>query len=144
MLDYHTGLGPYGYCEILSTADRQSEGHHRARQWFGRSVTSPAGGDSASAVVDGDNASGSTALLPGAKVTAVALEFGITTPDQVVLALRADAWLHGHGDPTSAMAAPIKRRLRDVFHADEDVWKGMVLGQSLLAFRSAVAGLASE
>jgi len=62
----------------------------------------------------------------------------------VTTALRADAWLHTHGDPTGPEAQAIKAQIRDAFYGDADDWKGMVAGQSLLACRQALAGLAEE
>ena len=65
----------------------------------------------------------------------------IISLNEVLLALRADAWLHAHGDPLSTEAAAIKARVRDAFYGDADDWKGMVAGQSLLAVRQAIAAL---
>jgi len=59
----------------------------------------------------------------------------------VLQALRADAWLHAHGDMASAQGQTIKQQLRDAFYGDADDWKGMVAGQSLLACRQALTGL---
>jgi hypothetical protein len=71
----------------------------------------------------------------------MALEFG-TKPTMVVLnALRADAWLHAYGDPLSPEGQAIKAEVRDAFYGDADDWKGMIVGQSLLATRQALKGL---
>lgn len=81
------------------------------------------------------------ALLPHAEVTVMALEFGTQPILQVLQALRADAWLHAHGDPLSAQGDLIRRQVRDAFYGDRDDWKGIVTGQSLLAIRQAFMGL---
>jgi hypothetical protein len=80
-------------------------------------------------------------LMPHALVDVVALECGIRPINEVALALRADAWLHGHGDPLSAEAKPIKAMVRAAFHSDEPMWQGMALGQGLAACRAAVGGV---
>jgi hypothetical protein len=71
------------------------------------------------------------------------MEFGTVETMVVLQALRADNWLHAHGDVRSADAVPIKKQIRDAFYGDADDWKGMVAGQSLLATRQALAGLAA-
>jgi hypothetical protein len=80
-------------------------------------------------------------LLPHALVDAVALECGIRPINEVASALRADAWLHSHGDPLSAEAKPIKTMIRAAFHSDEPMWQGMALGQGLAACQAAQCGL---
>ena len=57
-------------------------------------------------------------------------------------AVRADNWLHHHGDPRSAKGLAIAAATRAAFYTDTDLWRGMVLGQSLFATRQALAGLA--
>jgi hypothetical protein len=141
IIDYHTGLGPWGYGERIITDPPASEGFARARALFGAAVTSPSDGSSTSAPITGDGLAAAPPLLPHAEVVGMAIEFGTLSLDDVVLALRADAWLHAYGDPTSSEATPIKAAIRSAFYGDADDWKGMVAGQSLLATRQAVAGL---
>jgi len=141
IIDYHTGLGPWGYGEQIITEIPGSAGFARAQSWFGAAITSPSSGTSTSADISGDGLNAAPLLLPHAEVTGIALEFGTQSIMQVLLALRADAWLHAYGDPASPAAAPINRQVRDAFYGDADDWKGMVAGQSLLAARQALAGL---
>jgi hypothetical protein len=79
-------------------------------------------------------------LLPQALVDVVALECGIRPINEVAQALRADAWLHGHGDPLAPEAKPIKAMIRAAFHSDDLMWQGMALGQGLAACRAALNG----
>ena len=71
----------------------------------------------------------------------MALEVGVQRLPETLGAVRADAWLHAHGDPASPEGREIKRQVRDAFYGDADDWKGMVAGQSLLAVRQAIRGL---
>ncbi len=141
IIDYHTGLGPWGYGERIITDPPASDGFARARALFGAAVTSPSDGTSTSAPITGDGLAAAPGLLPGVDVIGMAIEYGTLPLDQVILSLRADAWLHAHGDPASPEAAPIKAAIRAAFYGDADDWKGMVAGQSLLATRQATAGL---
>jgi len=141
VIDYHTGLGPWGYGEQIVTARRGTAAFARAAAWYGGAVTSPADGSSTSADIVGDGLSAAPGLVPGAEVTGMALEVGVQSINETLTALRADAWLHAHGDLASPQGKAIKAQVRAAFFGDADDWKGMVAGQSLLATRQAVAGL---
>jgi hypothetical protein len=141
IIDYHTGLGPWGYAEKIVPVPPDSDAFRRARAWFGASVTSPVSGTSTSADIAGDGLSAAVGLLSHAEVTCVALEYGTKPVMDVLNALRADAWLHAHGDLRSAEGRRIKQEVRDAFYGDTDDWKGMVAGQSLMACREALKGL---
>lgn len=141
VIDIHTGLGMWGFGEQIVPVARDSEAFARAARWYGGAITSPAGGTSVSADISGDGLSSAASLLPHAEVTVMALEFGTQPVMQVLQALRADAWLHAHGDPLGAEGDAIRRQVRDAFYGDRDDWKGMVAGQSLLAIRQALTGL---
>ena len=140
VLDFHTGLGPYGYAEPIVGLPRDDPGLARARSWIGAGAKSLYG-QSVSAEINGDSLSAIPALLPHAVVDTVALECGIRPILDVAFALRADAWLHAHGDPQSNDAKPIKKLIRDAFHSDEPMWQGMALGQGLAACQAALGGL---
>lgn len=141
LIDYHTGLGPVGYAEQIVSAAPDSDEYQRAALWHGLAATSIAGGDSISAKLAGDWLDAAPRLLSNAQVTGIALEYGTIPSGEVMEALRADNWLHAHGDPTGPEAAAIKAQIRAAFYVDSDLWRGMVLGQSLIATRQAMAGL---
>lgn len=141
IIDFHTGLGPWGFGEQIVVEHAASPGFARAQAWYGAAITSPSSGTSTSADITGDGLSAAPSILPKAQVTGMALEVGTLSLAHVTLALRADAWLHAHGDPTGPSAAPIKAQIRDAFYGDTDDWKGMVAGQSMLVARQALAGL---
>lgn len=141
VIDYHTGLGPEGYAEQIVSADPDTEVYARAAHWHGLAATSMTGGQSVSAKLAGDWLAAAPRLLPHARVTGIALEYGTVDSAVVMEALRADNWLHAHGDPTGQDSKAIKAQILAAFYVDTDVWRGMVLGQSLIATRQAVAGL---
>jgi hypothetical protein len=141
IIDYHTGLGPWGYAEPIMSDPVGSAAHSRGLAWYGATITSPLDGSSTSAETAGDNLAAAPSIMPRAEVTGVALEYGVQTLAEVFLALRADAWLHAYGDPLSPEGQEIKALIRAAFYGDADDWKGMVVGQSLTACRQAIAGL---
>lgn len=144
IIDYHTGLGPWGFCEQIVTLPRSSDGFRRAAKWFGSAVSCVLDGSSTSAAIGGDGLSAAPGLLPHAEVTCMAFEIGTVPISEILNAGIAEHWLHVHGDPHSDKAAAIKAEFRDAFYGDRDDWKGMVTGQSLLAVRQALAGLAND
>ncbi len=143
IIDYHTGLGPWGYGERIVADPIGSPGFDRAGRWYGAGITSPSGGSSTSADIVGDGLSAARGLLAHAEVTGMALEVGTRDSRTVINSLRADAWLHTYGDLQSEQGRAIKAQIRDAFYGDQDDWKGMVAGQSLTAIQQALAGLAA-
>jgi hypothetical protein len=141
IIDFHTGLGPWGLGERIVLAPRPSDGFDRAARFYGAGVVSPSDGTSSSAPIVGDGLSASIGLLPHAQVTAIALEFGTLPIENMLEAVRADAWLHARGKLQTPQADAIKTQIRTAFYGDAPDWKGMIAGQSLLACRQAVAGL---
>ena len=141
IIDYHTGLGPWGYAERLTVWPSDSPEFKRAAAWYGAAVTSPKSGTSVSGDITGDSIEGSASLLGHAGVAAIAFEVGTAPVLEVLQALRADAWLHAYGNLQSEQGQRIKAQVRAAFYSETDTWKGMVAGQSLLACRQAIASL---
>ena len=53
VVDLHTGLGPWGFGELISSAEPESDTYARQCEWFGE-VTCHKGGNSVSAPLEGD------------------------------------------------------------------------------------------
>jgi hypothetical protein len=121
ILDLHTGLGPWGFGELIGSAPGDSAEHRRACAMWG-DVRSMLDGSSVSAVLDGDWLAVDSELAPQAEVTAVAIEYGTVDQLTVLQALRADAWLHAHGDPTGPDAPAIRSQVRAAFADDDPAW----------------------
>jgi hypothetical protein len=142
LIDFHTGLGPWGYGEPIVTHGNGSPALARARQWYGDRITSTSLGDSTSADVRGDMLTGVEHRYGGVEVTGLAVEYGTLPLNQVMDAVRADNWLHTRGKVDSAKGREIKAMVRDAFYGDKDDWKGMILEQALGHQRNALRGLA--
>lgn len=141
VVDFHTGLGPYGYGELIAHYDPGTPGAERARAWYGPSLTETKRGTSSSQARDGLAHYGYNRALPEAEVTMVTLEFGTYSREQGNKVLRADHWLHKYGDPLAPAARPIKQALKDHFYPDFDDWKEMILFRGHQVIRQAMAGL---
>jgi hypothetical protein len=141
IVDVHTGLGPYGYGEIITEEPADSPAYRRARHWWGDSVTSTKTGDSTSADISGSIERAFEECLTHAEVTVGCLEYGTYPTLDVFKALRADNWLHLHGDPVGPDAPAIKTQIRRAFYPDCPDWKEMVWARAQAVLAQAIDGL---
>lgn len=144
VIDYHTGLGPYGHGEIIGALPPHMPGFKRAQDWLGGEVTSPEMGSSSSPALHGTNQVAMAARVPHASFAGVALEYGVAPGEETVDALRADNWLHVHGDLDTPQARAIKAEMRRVFYADKDDWRGMIWDRSIDVTNRILRGLAQS
>lgn len=143
VVDYHTGLGPYGYGELICDHTVDSINVRRAKEWWGESVTEPQLGTSASVPKHGLGEIGWERML-GDRVSFVAIEYGTFTPESGRIALRDDHWLHNRGpfDWDAPETQRIKAALRRQFYPDTDEWREMVLWRSRMVMRQGIEALA--
>ena len=141
-VDFHTGLGPYGYGEVILNGPEADPAYQRAVRWWGEGrVKSTVKGESVSAHLSGTVNLAFARMLPEAEVTAVTLEFGTLPPMEVFRALRAENWLHHHGGPGHPAATRLKQQLLRAFYPDDDLWKCKVWEQGRLIVEQALANL---
>jgi len=146
VLDYHTGLGPHGYGELISTHLPNTRAARRNKAWYGDSVTEPLGGTSQAGARYGfSNLLWEDKL--GDRCNYVALEYGTYPTDTVVMpALVADHWLHGQKNFrwASPLARKIKAQIRHAFYGDNDPWREAVIFRSRQTIRLALQGLSGR
>ncbi len=121
VIDLHTGLGPWGFGELISSDLPGSDAYARQGSWWG-DVTAHKGGNSVSASLEGDWLSAIPAMAPGTDITAVAIEYGTVDSVSVLHSLRADAVLHATGDPTAPEALAVRNQVRAAFNDDDPAW----------------------
>jgi hypothetical protein len=126
-IDLHTGLGPYGFGEIMSNHGHSDPGDQIMKQWWGGEATYFDDGTSSSYYVAGDTNIGVTQALPQARVAGITLEFGTIPKEDMLNAVRADNWLYVHGDLASRQGRDIKAQISAAFYPDKDDWKEMVV-----------------
>jgi len=141
VIDLHTGLGPYGYGEIMNDHEAADPGYVRINAWFDGEATTFDGGTSSSAPTTGSTVTGVVRALPQAEVSEITLEYGTRPLEEVFDAVRADNWLHVHGDPVSDGGRAIKAQMRATFYPDTDDWKRMVWERALDVQRRMLRGL---
>ena len=108
-IDFHTGLGPSGHGEKIFAARDDAAALARTRAWWGPDVTSFYDGSSNSAALTGVLFNAVYEECPAAEYTGIALEFGTLPLPDVLLALRAEAWLHRHPEAPDRLATAIRQ-----------------------------------
>lgn len=144
VVDFHTGLGPFGYGDPITAYDVGSAGSERVRAFWGDSVTECEKGQTLPLVRDGSTHHGYLRALPEARVTMATLEFGTYDRDVGRKALRADHWLHKYGDPLGPQAPAIGQALRRQYFPDTADWKESVLFRGHQVVRMAIDGLSGH
>jgi len=142
IIDLHTGLGEWGHGELISHHGTADLPYQRASSWW-NDVRSMVDGESVSAALVGDWLDRVDEWLAPAEITSAALEYGTVDTVTVLQALRADAWLHGHGDPRGPEAAPIQAAVRAAFADDDPAWIAALWPRFSDVFGAALVNLAS-
>lgn len=130
-IDVHTGLGPSGECQLLSAAAPGSATLAFERSVFGAAVVAVAEGHAVSPPVKGMLADALARRLPaGCRSAFVSPEFGTHPLQRVMRAVRADNWLHAHGQPTDPgepLTRAIKAELLEAFRPEDPRWRERVV-----------------
>ncbi len=129
VVDFHTGLGPYGHAEVILNESEDSPAYRRAVEWWGDRVKTTASRQSVSVHLHETLKLALPKMLPDAEVTAISLEFGTFSSVKVFWALRAENWLHHYGGKDHPDAKKIKAELLRMFYPDGDDWKNLVWSQ---------------
>lgn len=142
VIDYHTGLGSFGFGDPLCSQQAGPAAMARMHRWWGESFAEALTGTSGAVVPQGLNEHGWMAKL-GDRVSFIALEYGTYSPDRGRKALREDHWLHARGRPDwdDAQTRRIKTQLLRHFYPDADDWREMVLFRSRQFIRRALAAM---
>jgi hypothetical protein len=141
VVDFHSGLGPFGYGEIIEGNAPKDRDTWRMKEWFGDQVTFEEDGTASSAPMVGTNGTGMRRFAPDAVLVKVALEYGTHPHPRMRRALRHDNWLHMHGDLNSAEASAIKAEIRECYGPDDAKWRELVWTRAIEVSDMTIAGL---
>ena len=141
VLDHHTGLGPHAHSELICRHPVGSPALQHARDWWGADVTSPAAGESASEVIDGNVRMAFESLCPQAQVVAIAVEVGTVPGEQVLAALIADNLLHLRDHPRSALGEQVRAQVRKAFFDDSPAWQTQCISRAMQIYQQGLQGL---
>ena len=142
MVDFHTGLGPRGYGEVIGRGGLDDPQYERTCAWYGSNVKSAAIGNSVSVQLSGTIDFGYHRACPEAEVTAITLEFGTRPLEEVHEAIRADNWLYAKGGAESSpYFKPIKEQVRAAFYGEDSQWKADIWARGQEIVEQALTGV---
>ncbi|MDX2142218.1 MAG: DUF2817 domain-containing protein [Rhodospirillaceae bacterium] len=142
ILDFHTGLGESGAGVSYCVGDEGAPAVTKAHEVWGDDANVMAAAPG-SGVHDGYNLTGIARMISPAAVYGNTLEFGTYPTERMIRALRADNWLHLHGDPRSEQGRAIKAEIKAVFYPETSAeWKTRVMTRALAVWDRGMAGLA--
>jgi hypothetical protein len=139
-IDLHTGLGPSGIGERIYAGANDAAAIQRARTWWGN-ITSIYDGTSSSAFLTGLMWMSVQDECPQTEYTGIALEYGTLPMNDMLMALRADHWLHLHPEASDDLKKSIKAQIFNAFYTDTDEWRAQIISQARDAMDQAIQGL---
>jgi Protein of unknown function (DUF2817) len=126
VIDFHTGLGPFGHGEMITEDMPGSPAYKRAVKMWGGRVCSSEAGESVSAPLTGTVDRAVAKWLPRTELTFAALEAGTIPQREVFNALRKDNWLHRFAGGKHKSGEAIRQEIRAAFYPDTPEWKRKV------------------
>ena len=143
IIDYHTGGGVWGYCDLFIDDDHAGS---QTRNWFSQvsviAEDKAAHGKDAQSETPGNLFYSLPGILPGKPLTLALVELrtGETGGHDIV---RAENWLFQHGDPASARGLELRAQMRERFYPARREWRVMAAYQSNAMLVEALCGLAA-
>ncbi|MGR8934440.1 MAG: DUF2817 domain-containing protein [Gammaproteobacteria bacterium] len=139
VIDLHTGLGPYGYGEIICDHAPDSDGAKTGHRWYGDALTLPALGTSSSVPKLGLIDYAWHALM-NAHSCFVTLEFGTYSTERLFEVILRDhqLWAEPAND---AQRICHRQAMRRHFCPDDPAWREMVLFRARQVIIQALNGL---
>ena len=141
VIDLHTGLGSFGYGEIICDHQPDSPATQVAHHWYGDSVTLPLLGTSSSAPKLGLLDYAWHAIM-NERSCYITLEFGTYRTDQLFEVLLRDhqLWAQSGNDLARREHSQL---MRQHFCPDDQAWKELVLFRARQVISQALRGLSS-
>ena len=143
IIDYHTGGGVWGYCDLFIDDDLAGS---PTRNWFSQvsviAEDKAANGKNAQSETPGNLFYALRDILPGKQLTLCLVELR-TGEGGGHDAVRAENWLFQHGDPDSAQGLALRAQMRERFYPARREWKVMAAYQSNAMLVEALGGLSA-
>jgi hypothetical protein len=144
LLDIHSGLGKYGYGELISYLAESSGDFRRMSAWFDGGLKSMVDGSSVSAAVDGTLTAAFDRAVSGESY-AIGLEFGTRPALTVLNAMRADQWYHNNAANLSGKDRErVRRKMKHAFAPADVGWHDLIIDRFDQVMGQVVGGLAAS
>ncbi|HLW68054.1 MAG TPA: M14 family metallopeptidase [Gemmataceae bacterium] len=141
-LDFHTGLGPWGACKLLTDYKVSAAQHERLIRWFGEYEAN----DPKKTAYQPRGSFGQWCVAQNLDRTYVSAcaEFGTYGNLAVLAGLRAENQAHHWAPANPHCCARAKERLRELFCPVSGEWRSRVVANSMDLVNRAVNGLIEE
>lgn len=143
IVEYHTGLGPYGYGTAVTM--HTGDDLERARRWYGHWILAPnhkePGAPEEFYRVYGHSTEGYLRVLPQAQVTSMVLEYGTYPPGRTLPCMMRDHWLTQYGDPSSPEGRQIRAELLQLHYPSDPDWRQAIWDRSQQVVVQSLRGL---
>ena len=144
VVDFHTGLGPRGYGEIIGRGAPGDPQYERTVAWYGPDVKSAAVGNLPPCGSTAQSTADIAGACPQAEQTAITLEFGTLPLEEVHEQPSADNQLYAKGGAAaSPHFKPIKAQMRAAFYGEDSQWKKDIWARGQEIVEQALAGVGS-
>ena len=141
-IDLHSGLGPFGECEIIYTGPNNTHALETAKSWYGDDrVIAPGHANSVSPSINGPLPNGLLKTHPQA--LCVAFEFGTVPIIDMLKLLIASNWLFHNPQCEEHVRLTILDQSRKVFCPDDPVWIDCVWETTKTLFCKTINGIRS-
>jgi hypothetical protein len=140
-VDIHTGLGPFGYGELICRFPLGSTTFNRMAVWWGKRVKPAEISEAASPRLSGTTTYAISEIHPGTEVSPVTLEFGTYGVMTVLRKLQIENWYHHNREPICPQFQASKEALKQIFYPPSPKWRTMVWKQGLSVVIEAMKGL---
>lgn len=137
MIDFHTGLGPYGVPYMVHGYEVGSPEFIDFKKAYEGEVRSTLDPDDIDEDLPGSPEGpivlGLARMLSGKQTYAVVIEYGTVPPEVVFPTLLRDNWIHLNETPGTQVWNDHKQQVREVFYPLEDEWKDMIWERAVWA-----------
>jgi hypothetical protein len=130
-VDYHTGLGELGACELITGFPKSDPAYSYGQEVWGEAVKSTESGDSLSTKLNGLIDQGLRPLFGAStRFFFVSAEYGTYPIMRMLRAMRADNWLHHYANNAHPLWPSVKAEVLESFRPNQSIWRQRVLNEA--------------
>lgn len=141
VIDYHSGIGPYGYGAIITRYKEGMPGLTRCRQWYREALVEAENAKDIHYPVAGGLCAGVADALPDTEVTAILLEYGTYAFNQALETFRRQAPLYDPSLICSVVEERLRQEIQAFFYPVSNDWREMIWTRSEQIIWQALSGL---
>jgi hypothetical protein len=130
-VDYHTGLGDLGACEMITGYPKTDPAFQIGQAVWGEALKSTESGDSLSTKLNGLIDQGLRPLFGDrTRYFFVSAEYGTYPIMRMLRAMRSDNWLHHYANSSHPLWPSVKAEVLESFRPNQTIWRQSVLKEA--------------